>query len=156
MTTRSLRLRLLLLGALSVALALIASTIGLVFLFERHVERRVDAELNAYLNQLIAGLDRDADGGIASRSPADPRFERPLSGLYWQVLIEPTATVLRSRSLWDSELTLAPDALPKDRCDATGRRAQAPRSTSSSAISPCPCVSTEPRCAPPSASMRPR
>lgn len=114
MTTRSLRLRLLLLGALSVALALIASTIGLVFLFERHVERRVDAELNAYLNQLIAGLDRDADGGIALlRSPSDPRFERPLSGLYWQVLIEPTATVLRSRSLWDSELTLAPDALPE-------------------------------------------
>ena len=63
MTTRSLRLRLLLLGALSVALALIASTIGLLFLFERHVERRVDAELNAYLNQLIAVLDRDADGG---------------------------------------------------------------------------------------------
>ena len=114
MTTRSLRLRLLLLGALSVALALIASTIGLVFLFERHVERRVDAELNAYLNQLIAGLDRDADGGIALlRSPSDPRFERPLSGLYWQVLIEPAATVLRSRSLWDSELTLAPDALPE-------------------------------------------
>jgi signal transduction histidine kinase len=109
MTTRSLRLRLLLLGALSVALALLASTIGLVFLFERHVERRVDAELNAYLNQLIAGLDRNADGAIALlRTPSDPRFERPLSGLYWQVLIEPTATVLRSRSLWDSELSLKP------------------------------------------------
>jgi signal transduction histidine kinase len=111
MSTRSLRLRLLLLGAVSVALALIASTIGLVILFERHVERRVDAELNAYLNQLIAGLDRNEAGEIALvRSPSDPRFERPLSGLYWQLLIEPTATTLRSRSLWDGELMLDPDS----------------------------------------------
>ena len=45
--------------------------------------------------------------------PSDPRFEQPLSGLYWQVAIEPSGPVLRSRSLWDFQLAL-PDAKVDD------------------------------------------
>jgi signal transduction histidine kinase len=112
MSVGSLRLRLLILGVLFVVFALVASAIGLVFLFERHVERRVDAELTAYLNQLVAGLDRNAAGEIALiQSPSEPRFDRPLSGLYWQIVIERSGTVLRSRSLWDMELALPQGAL---------------------------------------------
>jgi signal transduction histidine kinase len=112
MSVGSLRLRLLILGVLSVALALVASAIGLELLFERHVERRVDSELNAYLNQLVAGLDHDAAGEIALvRSPSEPRFDRPLSGLYWQIRIERSGVVLRSRSLWDAELALPENSL---------------------------------------------
>jgi signal transduction histidine kinase len=112
MSVGSLRLRLLILGIFSVTLALMASAVGLELLFERHVERRVDAELNAYLNQLVAGLDRNAAGEIALvQSPSEPRFERPLSGLYWQILIERSGTVLRSRSLWDTELALPQNSL---------------------------------------------
>jgi signal transduction histidine kinase len=112
MSVGSLRLRLLILGAVSVAVALAASAIGLVLLFERHVERRVDVELNVYLNQLIAGLDRNGGGEIALvRQPSEPRFELPLSGLYWQILIERSGTVLRSRSLWDAELSLPREGL---------------------------------------------
>lgn len=112
MSVGSLRLRLLILGVLSVNLALLASAIGLELLFERHVERRVDAELNAYLNQLVAGLDRNAAGDIALvQSPSEPRFGRPLSGLYWQILIERSGAVLTSRSLWDAELALPQDSL---------------------------------------------
>jgi hypothetical protein len=45
MTRGSLRLRLLLAGAISVLAALILSGLGLTLLFERHVERRVETEL---------------------------------------------------------------------------------------------------------------
>jgi signal transduction histidine kinase len=111
MSIGSLRLRLLVAGALSVILALLISATGLIFLFERHVERRVDAELNVHLNQLIAGLDRNEEGEVALvRAPAEVRFDRPMSGLYWQIIIDSSGTVLRSRSLWDMEL-----ALPSDR-----------------------------------------
>ena len=86
MNRGSLRLRLLLAGAVSVLAALTLSAMGLQVLFERHVERRVEAELGVYLDQIIAGLDRRADGALTvSREPADPRFGKPLSGLYWQI-----------------------------------------------------------------------
>ena len=111
MSRRSLRARLLTVGAISVTLTLAAALIGLMLLFKRHVEHRVEVELNAYLAQLIAGLDRNDSGEIVvERPPSDPRFERPLSGLYWQLLIEPSGIQMRSRSLWDSELALP--ALP--------------------------------------------
>ena len=112
MGLRSLRLRLLLFGVISIALALVLSALGMIFLFDRHVERRVDAELNVHLHQLVAGLERDQSGSIVlANPPAEPRFLRPLSGLYWQVLIEGTGALLRSRSLWDTELAL-PSASP--------------------------------------------
>lgn len=117
MTRSSLRLRLLLAGALAIALVLAASASALLVLFERHVTRRIDAELNVHLTQLIAGLDRSEQAGGAielARRPAEPRFDRPLSGLYWQIVVGPERHVLRSRSLWDGEL-----ALPDDDLDAT-------------------------------------
>jgi signal transduction histidine kinase len=108
----SVRLRLLAAGAVSIAAALVLAGIGLAVLFERHVERRAVAELSAHLDQVIAGLDRDAEGIlIETRLPADPRFGQPLSGLYWQVEAEAEGTVLRSRSLWDARLTLPNDVL---------------------------------------------
>ena len=96
-------------GIGSVLLALCLSAFGLLFLFERHVERRVEAELRIHLDQLIAGLERDAEGELVlARSPADPRFNQPLSGLQWQIVIELDGTILRSRSLWDDVLALPP------------------------------------------------
>jgi hypothetical protein len=74
MTFGSLRLRLLLAGAVSTVVALAIAAYGLTVLFERHVERRIDAELTVYLNQITAGLE-PAEGGIAPAAlPADPRF----------------------------------------------------------------------------------
>ncbi len=110
MTLRSLRLRLVLAGAAAVALALALAGVGLVALFAAHVERRAAAELSVQLDQLIAGLAEGSDGRLAvTAPPADPRFRRPLGGLYWQVEADRT---LRSRSLWDQALALPPDALP--------------------------------------------
>lgn len=107
MTFRSLRLRLLLAGTISTAVALALAGYGLAVLFERHVERRIDAELIVHLNQLTAHLEPAGEGRLKlSTPPADPRFEVPLSGLYWQIVAEQNGSVLHSRSLWDSELAL--------------------------------------------------
>ncbi|WP_445500713.1 sensor histidine kinase [Microvirga sp. G4-2] len=106
----SLRLRLLAAGTASVILALALAGLGLLLLFERHVERRMAAELGSQLNQLVGSLARTADGALdIGVPPAEPRFLQPLSGLYWQVTEEGAGTVLRSRSLWDATLPLPSD-----------------------------------------------
>jgi signal transduction histidine kinase len=106
----SLRLRLFLGGALSIIAALALAALGLVLLFEKHVERRIESELGVYLDQIIANLDRDGDGALVVADVlADPRFDQPLSGLYWQVQAGDAA--LRSRSLWDGDLPLPSDKL---------------------------------------------
>lgn len=117
----SLRLRLLVAGAVSVLAALALSALGLVLLFENHVERRVEAELNVYLDQIVAGLERSADGRLRLAGPtADPRFAEPLSGLYWQ--IQANGNTMRSRSLWDASLPLTPETL----ADGTVRQHRIP------------------------------
>nr|WP_209006290.1 HAMP domain-containing sensor histidine kinase [Stappia sp. 28M-7] len=107
------RLRLILAGAVSVLAALALAAAGLLVLFERHVERRIDQELSVHLDQLVAGLDRAPDGALVLvRPPGDPRFAVPLSGLYWQYQGQDAGqgvlqgSIQRSRSLWDVELAL--------------------------------------------------
>lgn len=113
MTALSLRWRLMVAGAVAVVLALGLAALGLAHLFGTHVERRALADLSVQLDRVLAGLTR-VDGALAQvLPPADPRFEQPYSGLYWQIAAD--GAVLRSRSLWDVEL-----ALPvEDGADAT-------------------------------------
>lgn len=110
MRFRSLRLRLALAALVSLTVALGMAGLGLVELFGRHVERRIGLELDTYLDQLTAavmpGGGLDAAAGLRL---ADPRFERPLSGLYWQIVDETSGSDERSRSLWDAVLELPPD-----------------------------------------------
>ncbi len=110
MTRRSLRTRLLLAAAVSICAALVAAGAGFATLFEHHVERRIGAELETLLNQIIAKLRLGEDGRIRlGQAPAEPRFEQPLGGLYWQVRDETRPTLLRSRSLWDAVIELPGD-----------------------------------------------
>jgi signal transduction histidine kinase len=107
---RSLRLRLALAGGLAICLALAAAGVGLALLFERHVYRTLSDDLDADLRQLIGGVETDSTGKITlARPPQNPRFNEPLSGLYWQISAD--ATQVRSRSLWDSQLVLPDDRL---------------------------------------------
>ena len=107
MSLTSLRLRLLAGAAAFVLAALALSALGLTLLFQRHVEGWIDTELASHLDQLIAGIDKGADGVLTvARPPTDARFQRALSGLYWQAAIEPDGPVLRSRSLWDFDIAL--------------------------------------------------
>ena len=115
MKLSSLRLRLLLAAGVFILIATGLAALGLTVLFERHVRSWADGELSAQMDQLIAGIDKGADGQAAVvRAPGDARFARPLSGLYWEVLVEPAGPVFRSRSLWDFEIKLPEEAQVDD------------------------------------------
>jgi signal transduction histidine kinase len=106
----SIRLRLLAAAAVAIAAALVVAEIGLTYLFERHIERAVDADLAARLRKLIAAIGL-ADGTVTvAAQSGDPRFDQPLSGLYWQIETPDGGLLHASRSLWDGRL-----ALPKSR-----------------------------------------
>lgn len=99
----SLSLRLLLFAGATISVALIAAWCVLGLLFERHVERQLQANLERHGIALIAALQLDAAGRpVIARQPGDPRFQRPASGLYWRIVAP--GGELRSRSLWDGNL----------------------------------------------------
>lgn len=114
MSQRSLRFRLLVAAVASVTSALLIAGLSLVLMFERHVERRIGSELETYLNQIAASIGVTSNGRIAfGHDLADPRFNQPLSGLYWQIQDEERPTLLRSRSLWDDVIELPEDTLTR-------------------------------------------
>lgn len=109
MRRSSLRLRLVAGGIMAILAALTIAGSGLILLFERHVARTIADDLNIHLNQLLSAIDVDAEGQLhLLRSPSDPRFTEPLSGLYWQIT-DDRSQYLRSRSLWDTTLALPVD-----------------------------------------------
>jgi len=115
---RSLRLRLLAGTLIWIVATIAVAGWGLAGLFQQHVAEQFRANLEFHLQQLTAGLAIDVEGnpGLAT-ALSDPRLNRPYSGLYWQVdrlagADEPALPgVLRSRSLWDSVLTVPDDRL---------------------------------------------
>lgn len=114
----SLRFRLLAATLVALALALALSGWFLSSLFKEHVMRQFEVALTQQLDQLTAQLDFDAQGQpvIDAQALSDPRWQTPFSGLYWQLdqfsADQKTRTgVLRSRSLWDTQLALAADHL---------------------------------------------
>ena len=108
-TSRSIRLRLVAAALLTIFMALSAAGTALVLLFEHHVERRVVADLEADMGQLLAGLSVAGDGKITlARRPAEPLYAQPFSGTYWQ--IEAAGIIAeRSRSLWDEKISMPVD-----------------------------------------------
>jgi signal transduction histidine kinase len=106
MMRNSIRLRLLLAAGITIILVLLAAGAAIVLIFERHLERRVQSELDKQVIQLLASVDVESDGKIVlSNELADPRFALPLSGLYWQIDLEGKA-VARSKSLGDQKLVV--------------------------------------------------
>ena len=100
---RSLSLRLLAFGGGLIAIALLAAWLVLGYLFERHLERRFQAELERHGLSLIAELTLTSEGRPQVRTqPLDPRFQRPAGGYYWRA--SAPAGALSSRSLWDGAL----------------------------------------------------
>jgi signal transduction histidine kinase len=114
----SLRVRLLLGTLTALALALLLAGVVLGGLFRDHVMRQFETTLTQQLDQLTARLAFDASGQpqIDPQTLSDPRWQRPFSGLYWQVDRlsadgQSRSGVLRSRSLWDDSLTLEADPM---------------------------------------------
>jgi signal transduction histidine kinase len=115
---QSLRFRLLAATLVALALALMLSGWFLSSLFKDHVMSQFEVALSRQLDQLTAQLDFDARGQpvIDPQALSDPRWQKPFSGLYWQLdqisqNQQTRAGVLRSRSLWDTQLSLATDPL---------------------------------------------
>lgn len=107
----SIRFRLWSAAAISIVIALAIAGVGLRYLFELNVERRVVSELTVDLNELIGATRFAADGRLSVEpSLTDPRFASPLSGHYWQVENLATHDLVRSRSLWDATLALPDQA----------------------------------------------
>lgn len=103
----SIRFRLWLAATISILVALAIAGVGLRYLFELNVERRVVSELTVDLNDLIGATSFSADGRLSVQAGlADPRFAIPFSGHYWQVLDTGSGSLVRSRSLWDTTLVL--------------------------------------------------
>jgi signal transduction histidine kinase len=101
---KSLTFRLIVGASLMCGATLVAAYVLLTTLFDLHLRRGVDADLVDRLDDLAAGLETTADGGFAmARAPDVPKYERQLSGQYWQVEVDDQPPI-RSRSLWDARL----------------------------------------------------
>jgi signal transduction histidine kinase len=114
----SLRFRLLAATLAALGVALVLAGLLLAGLFREHVIRQFESALTEQLDQLTALLEVDALGQpqIDPQRLSDPRWQRPYSGLYWQIDQlsidgQTRRAVLRSRSLWDTNLGLEADAM---------------------------------------------
>jgi signal transduction histidine kinase len=101
---RSLRLRLLLGGAVWVLVALALSWLFIVATFASLIDADRRSDLQASFDRIVAEIDPDAVDPLPESPLQDPRYDTPLSGVYWQVEDIETGTIIRSRSLWDIEL----------------------------------------------------
>ncbi len=107
LTPNTLTFRLVVTSTLWVAATLLIAGLLLVGLFRAHIERRFDLLLQDDFEELVAASEVGSDGKLMlGWAPADPRFHRPRSGWYWQILRDGEA-VAQSESLWLSRLDLS-------------------------------------------------
>ena len=123
---KSLTFRLVVGASLLCGATLLAAYVLLTTLFDLHLRRGVDADLVDRLDDLAAGLETTADGSfVMARAPDVPKYERQLSGQYWQVEANGQPPI-RSRSLWDARL---PEGAPNaDLGSISLREIKGPRS----------------------------
>lgn len=105
----SLRLRLLVVAAIAILLALVLAGASTGWFFEHHIERR-EADALIRDGKLIASsLHLDEKGVPAIESePSDERYDQAGSGLYWQLTANNGSA--HSDSLWDQSLPVSRDA----------------------------------------------
>jgi signal transduction histidine kinase len=107
MNAGSLRLRLLLIYAILVSLALTAAGLGIHVVFQRHAESLMLDEFQTHFEQLAGKLSIAEDGKLTVDTElSDPRFSKQFGGRYWQVDVQ-GQDPLRSRSLWDEALVVS-------------------------------------------------
>lgn len=103
----SLTLRLILTSSAWVAATLLVTATLLVALFRGHIEQRFEALLHDHLEELVAASELTQEGSFSmSWRPSDPRFNRPHSGWYWEIL-QSGISLARSDSLWKESLDVA-------------------------------------------------
>ncbi len=104
MSSGSIRRRILMIAAVTIAVTLAAAGVTLTLLFEHHVLKRIAQELEIRVSELAKAFELDAAGNpLIIRDLADARYQVPYGGAYWQIS-EGDVQHLRSRSLWDQIL----------------------------------------------------
>lgn len=96
---------------------LLVSAIVLAMLFQQAAIRRFDQGLSELIDNLTAGTTIADKGEVIAPALTDLRALRAFSGKYWQIA-EPVAggklrVLVRSRSLWDSELKAPADIVTR-------------------------------------------
>lgn len=107
MRANSLALRLFLSATAWTVVILLITGIVLSSLYRQAVERSFDRRLGVYLRTLVADIAAPEEGVEKfPQSLAEPLFELPLSGWYWQItrLDSGKNEIRSSRSLWDGGL----------------------------------------------------
>lgn len=100
----SLKTRLLLAATLWLSAMTIAAGVSIPGLVRDYLIDDLKIQLGHTLDEITANLEVNKDGELVVEARlSDPRFNRPYSGLYWQVSHQ--GDTLRSRSLWDRTLT---------------------------------------------------
>jgi signal transduction histidine kinase len=106
MPGKSVSLRLIIAAVVWIAAALVIIGLVLSIMFRSQVERAFDLSLHDHVEELLAMIAVDAAGQVSlRRHPADPRFNKPLSGSYWVVRLSKDR-LEHSRSLWQHTLDL--------------------------------------------------
>jgi signal transduction histidine kinase len=105
----SLRFRLFATALLAIVVALGIAAFALTGIFEKQVQSRMRSELGNHMLQLISKIDLQAQGTslLTDDVLADPRFDKPFSGLYWTIVPD-KGDAIDSRSLWDKSLADLP------------------------------------------------
>jgi signal transduction histidine kinase len=108
MRPNSLAFRLVAGAAIWSLVILVGGGLLLASAFRESVESSFDARTDVLLGGLIADAEIGPEGRLVLRRRfTQARFERPFSGLYWQVTSASDGQVLlRSRSIWDQELPI--------------------------------------------------
>lgn len=112
LTRPSLARRLVLLAAGWSFAALVIVAVAVALVFQQGALRRFDASLSDLIDNLISGSTIE-DGEVLAPALTDQRALRAYSGRYWDIA-EPlpeggVRSLVPSRSLWDSELTIPKD-----------------------------------------------
>lgn len=104
MMRNSLTLRLVTTSFAWIGVTLLITAVLLIVLFRGHIEQRFEALLHDHLEELVSASELTPEGTLQMTwRPSDPRFKRPHSGWYWEVL-QSGVTVARSDSLWKESL----------------------------------------------------
>lgn len=91
-------------AAITILVTLVLALFVMSLLFSRHIERRAADELRRDGLMIIAAMRVPAAGApLLEGSLADPRYDQPAGGRYWQM--SSAAGQSRSVSLWDEQLS---------------------------------------------------
>ena len=111
----SLKSRLVLAAVVWLTAMIIAAGVMMPSQVYLYMQEDTKQQLSIYMDEIAAALEADEKGNLKLTSPlSDPRFTRPYSGFYWSAKTD--KALLRSRSLWDKNLTT------KDEHDLLGAR----------------------------------